>query len=138
MSPGQYVLHNQDEIDPRQSAAKNYTETATDIKTVYNMKQELLRRKIKTHGLGPNPLANMVDVELAIENEDLKQRTSAGLKSKHCLGIVRKNDWKGGVTTHLYGLNSLILMSEIAKEGRGVYCIDLTKKGPYGLNRKSE
>lgn len=138
MSPGQFLLHNQDKVDPEQAAARNYTSKAMKLDCIYNMRRELKKRKVDTHGLGANSLANMPDAEQAIADDDKRQRTAASMTSKQCLGIVRKNDWFGGVTTWLYGLNSLIIMGAIAKEGRGIYYMDSTKKGTYGLNSKTE
>ena len=106
-----------------------------DVKEqLYELRRELKKEKIRSHGLGGNPLANMSLAQAAIVQHDIESREATGDKSRDCLGILRKNDHLNGITMWLWGIQSLVIMSEFSRAGRLVAYLDSTKMGHLGLH----
>ena len=113
MYPGETAEKKLDDLSPKKATAKNVHSTAVRAGQYFELKRELKKQKIKSHGLGTNPLANIHLAEIAIVGHDIKERAKINDMSKSCLGIVRKNDWCNGVTMWLWGMNTLTILAEL-------------------------
>ena len=135
VSPGERILLNTANMCKERFAAKNTHGSAMRKEQIYEIRRQMKKDKNKTHGIGTNPLANMSEVQSAIKAQDLAQRQSVKDESTYCLGIVRKNDWNDGVSTWLWGQNSLVLLDEFSLADRLILYLDATKYGHYGLHK---
>ena len=89
--------------------------------------------KIKSHGLGTSPLANMTLAEEAIIEHDIESRKRVGDFTNDCEGILRKNDHLRGPTMWLWGIQSLVMLAEFSRNERLVAYLDSTKMGNLGF-----
>ena len=132
-------MHNLDDMDKAKKWSKNMQGEAAKKEIIYEINRELKKKKIQNKGLTSNPLVNMLLCEQLIITEDEELRSNVEDDTDlSCLGVVRKNDWCGGVKIYLYNRLSLEILDQFSQNGRLVLHMDSTKYGDFGLKNSTE
>ena len=126
-------------MDKAKKGSKNMQGEAAKKEIIYEINRELKKKKIQNKGLTSNPLVNMLLCEQLIITEDEELRSNVEDDTDlSCLGVVRKNDWCGGVKIYLYNRLSLVILDQFSQNGRLVLHMDSTKYGDFGLKNSPE